>query len=732
MAQPIDPQSLIDASGGANDYSVQILSYVFGTPLSALGITGSTAGPGAVFFDQFFLTLNAALFGLGVFWFAFSVMSATVHTANEGQFLGKRYSSFWFTIRGIVGFSSLVPVFNGWSLVQLSMYAMTIMGIGLANLLLGGFGATGLTSALDGTLQPRSQYAEQMVLGSTPPSTESVRMVQTMLTGQMCAVARNNAIQTEGSLREGMEGEAITCRMTRTGGATNENKLDYRCGKVISQAPGLDRACGGFEIEIPTSASSGGAPRGYVDTQSMNNARTMVLSEISTQMQSLATEAISEHKRGTAGTLDFQNEIKKAAKKYDTAVATEALAQLPNARRGANEALMTATAHGWIGLGTSFHQVSKQMADVGTSLSARPNIVEPSAPEGEFDDEDYSEVIDRYKASETPEGGAAASGMVSKLFVGLTDGTLNLITGLTGDGTRVNVSNPIVYSQQLGDYIMLAGEGALFSWAVASAVPAAATQASNTVSNSFGGVAAVPASLAAGISQFAKTLTEVLGPLIMMGLLALFFFGIMLSVYIPLVPFITWWSAVIQWFVVVAESIVAAPLLAFAHLDADGEGLGQRTQYGYVFAINVLLRPALMVISFVFATVACIILGTILLELFKAVVPASNAQSLIGPIKFFSLIAVFMSLTLALVHTCFGMTSVITDQTLAWIGGHANSALGARHDQEASNVVVAGVGHGRMAMGQGVGKMASATGGAAAGPSAGGVVGGGGNGGPKI
>ncbi|MEW6133959.1 MAG: hypothetical protein AB1591_12500 [Pseudomonadota bacterium] len=109
-----------------------------------------------------------------------------------------------------------------------------------------------------------------------------------------------------------------------------------------------------------------------------------------------------------------------------------------------------------------------------------------------------------------------------------------------------------------------------------------------------------------------------------------------------------------------------------------------------------------MVISFVFATIACIILGTIFLELFKLAIPAANGQSMIGLVKGFSLIAVFMSLTLALVHTCFGMTSLITDQTLAWIGGHMNSALGAKHDQQADNVLVAGVSHGRGGVNAGI------------------------------
>ena len=37
-------------------------------------------------------------------------------------------------------------------------------------------------------------------------------------------------------------------------------------------------------------------------------------------------------------------------------------------------------------------------------------------------------------------------------------------------------------------------------------------------------------------------------------------------------------------------------------LDGDGEGMGQRTQHGYMFYINALARPGLMIIGFLAAS----------------------------------------------------------------------------------------------------------------------------------
>lgn len=694
MADPATPQTLIDASGGANDYSVQILSYVFGTPLSGVGITGAPAGPGAVFFDQFFLTLNSALFGLGVLWFAYSVMSATVHTANEGQFLGKRYSSFWFTIRGVIGFSSLVPVFNGWSLIQLAMYAFTIMGIGLANLLVGGFGGTGLTSAVDGTMIAKSYAAEQLAQTNTPPSAEAVRMAETILRGEMCAGARNGSISAGAGVEAGVTSEAITCR------ADTANGISYRCGQTFMGR--IDKTCGGFDLAVPSATGDFRmSSMATVDVAAINNQRAAQVQNMVITMRGVAGTVYTEHVQGVKNTVDFRKVIEEAAKKYDLAMAQAVQSQLTNAQAGANQAMKEATnGKGWIGIGTSYQRISKQMSDISVSLGARPSIIEPSGSGvGEalgFVNEDQALMQARmdgaYKNDDQgkmTDFGDGNDDWISKIFTPITNGALNTIASLGSGSSSSHVVNPVVYSQQLGDYIINGTVGALFTWGAINSAAGVAEGAAKGVGDSivgfFGGGV-----IAKGVVGGVTALLAAVSPFVTLGIAALFVFGIVLSVYIPLIPFITWWSAVIQWFVVVAESIVASPLLAFAHLDADGEGLGQRTQYGYVFAINVLLRPALMVMAFVVATIACIILGTMLLELFKIAIPEANAQSMIGPIKFLGLLSVFMSLTLALVHTSFGMTSLITDQVLAWIGGHATSALGAQHDREAGSVFVGG------------------------------------------
>jgi conjugal transfer/type IV secretion protein DotA/TraY len=47
---------------------------------------------------------------------------------------------------------------------------------------------------------------------------------------------------------------------------------------------------------------------------------------------------------------------------------------------------------------------------------------------------------------------------------------------------------------------------------------------------------------------------------------------------------------ILEWLTSVMLGVIAAPFLAFAHFDTDGEGLGQKTQHGYGFMLQSFIR----------------------------------------------------------------------------------------------------------------------------------------------
>ncbi|MFH7099199.1 type IV secretion protein DotA, partial [Klebsiella pneumoniae] len=62
--------------------------------------------------------------------------------------------------------------------------------------------------------------------------------------------------------------------------------------------------------------------------------------------------------------------------------------------------------------------------------------------------------------------------------------------------------------------------------------------------------------------------------------------------------------------------VLASSLWAATHINI-GQSNDERSTYGYVFLIDVMIRPMLMVMGFIFASLAIVALGTALNMMFK-------------------------------------------------------------------------------------------------------------------
>ena len=202
------------------------------------------------------------------------------------------------------------------------------------------------------------------------------------------------------------------------------------------------------------------------------------------------------------------------------------------------------------------------------------------------------------------------------------------------------------------------------------------------------------------VGEAAQRLAPLAMPMILLGLL--------MAVYIPLIPFITWFGALISYATIFVESIAAAPLWGMAHLDPNGDGMGQRTQHGYLFLLNVLLRPILMLIGFIAASALMIILGSILYTMFMPAMANVQGDSITGIYTILAFLAIFWVINLMLVQGGMNLIFVIPDQVLNWLGSIGQSHLGKEAETKIYGMVfsvaamgrnmVAGVASGREAL----------------------------------
>jgi conjugal transfer/type IV secretion protein DotA/TraY len=157
--------------------------------------------------------------------------------------------------------------------------------------------------------------------------------------------------------------------------------------------------------------------------------------------------------------------------------------------------------------------------------------------------------------------------------------------------------------------------------------------------------------------------------------------------YLPLVPFIIWFGAIINWLVVVLEAIIAAPLWAITHLDGEGDGLGGRSAHGYIFLLNVMVRPILMVIGFFGGGAILVVGGTFLNEIYGIAVANVQFDSVTGLVSMIAILFIYFTLCLTLVHSCFNLILIVPDQVINWVGGTASSALGRDASEAVRNSV---------------------------------------------
>lgn len=287
----------------------------------------------------------------------------------------------------------------------------------------------------------------------------------------------------------------------------------------------------------------------------------------------------------------------------------------------------------------------------------------------------------------------------------IIEGMINAGTGSAGGSSTV--VDPIIAMKNIGDYMMLIGDTALLlhtTGAVGKTITAIGTLAVGA-----GGVAAVATGAGAPIGLGAIALAKLATGLLALGDMLPFIGGAFLTVgalcaiYIPMVPFLNWVSALVQYLCIVVESFAAAPLWAFAHLQAEGEGMGQRSERGYLYILNLLFRPLLMVVAFFAASALVILLGSIVMQMYLPTIASAQGNSLTGLFSVLGYIFLFFIIMNTLIQGLFHLTSELADDAIGWIGGLGRQNIGKDTEGKVNNLFLAG---GRMASG-GVNRVAA-------------------------
>ena len=140
---------------------------------------------------------------------------------------------------------------------------------------------------------------------------------------------------------------------------------------------------------------------------------------------------------------------------------------------------------------------------------------------------------------------------------------------------------------------------------------------------------------------------------------------------------------------VVGEAVVAAPLWAMIHLAGEGDGFGHKTSHGYIFLLNCMVRPILMVIGFFLGGAIVVVGGKVLNELFMVAAANSQFDSVTGFVSIAAFVCIYVFVLLNMIHSCFNLILIVPDQVINWVGGHAAPNLGRDENDKARSAFVA-------------------------------------------
>jgi len=710
LAQAINDLPTLDdlSKADGDSTALRIFSSLFGkdfvaSPLTQIG--GASGLLGSLFF-----VFNGVLFVVGTGFILYNTVMMIAVSAHKGEVLGERMSSLWIPIRLGTGIFGMAPVFMGFSLAQAIMFMIAIIGNNLGDMM--------ARTAIEMNDEFNVIVPAPGLSAAQTPHLINQAVVDSLFAMHVCQMTYDKyQSQIDGEIWSDITNTigAVTTWMGITKGSGKPTILYDKNGGIA--VGNVNIVCGGIRVAdetTPRKSSSSGYRNPAVNYEEINaqtkaifEARKKLLREtdaaVRAQAEYWAYPILKDEPSYLYPSKELMDIAENAAKKETDFVQShlkKVLGDGDDSATGGRRSSAIAEAAkkkmiegGWMTLGSWYATFAESNAAVqAAAVGARFDPI-PMDFKGKKLPEEVSLIFE--KLGQQKADSDQASCLVGEANeVGRCSWGQNILRGAleaaVGNSAGAEMVNPIIASKNLGDW-MLVGVGSTISIGFIAKVAALSADSLKGVplAGEAGAAAAKVAALlsfktaSAVVNPFSAALSVFIGSPIWGAVLTMsLVLGIVLAVYIPLVPFITWFTASISYFASVVEGMIAAQIWAFSHLHTDGEGMGQRTERGYVYMLNMLLRPALMIFGFFFASAILVLLGTFFFNQIGPAVANMQGNTNTGPLIFFGLTVVFMIVILSLVQTVFNMIYEVPDRVIAWFGHGMEARMAQNMDRE--------------------------------------------------
>ncbi len=630
---------VFDVSG--SDSSMQYLGAVFGQ-MGTLPI-GSDGNP---LFSEMLQIMNKIVFFLGIIIVLYTGTVSTIQTAQEGEVMGKKWSTIWVPVRAAFGLFLLVPSpGSGYSYIQIGIMYLIVQGVGAANAIWDRV----LVSLAQGHTIVDITDADKAIADGKAVS-------QNFLTSELCAYLINSTDE----LSELIDFEPIEFFQSTSDPNTmmwgvEATNTPY-CGYV--KVPNVNSA-------IPDTLSGDSSAKLPLERLSRN-----MMVTISFSLLPLAEESLSNDDPDTWTTPANLSLVARTLNNGNLDIHN-----YYNSRRNDLTTILDfARLQGWIHAGSYYYTLVKGQAanltvgDYSPTGYKGPNfksLVGGDTDANNLDAKVNAKLTAIYKRAADMFGkkptrtellstGVAGSngGHLGPLTKFLRQMATDLIASMSG-GTGYR--DPLVPLSVTGQSIMNGVEIAF--WVLVAVIPLLALASIPPCLNPIWGVITT-------VGLIVITIFMIIGPLLWTA-------GVILGLYAPMIPFLVYTFSAIAWIILVIEAIVAAPLVALILVVPSEDEMG-KAGHSLVILLGLIFRPALMVVGFILGAKVLFVTAGMLDFGFKEYIMASIDG--IGVFGAIAIVIIYCGVMITIVHQCFSLIYAIPDKVLRWMGGQAETS----------------------------------------------------------
>ncbi|MFI4957374.1 MAG: DotA/TraY family protein [Gammaproteobacteria bacterium] len=723
-----------------NDLSLWYLGNIFGSDL----IPGQNV-PNQMLLSQLFGIFNQVVLAVGLAITVYAILIGTLNTAGEGKAMGEKLHSLWIPIRMMSGIGMLIPkAGSGYCMAQYIVIWMTIQGIGAAdsvwNTMLDYFKSGGSIYTTHAAATPTTNFTySNMDYVYSLMSTNKVKDSQqsaSILHSMVCMDKFNAMTDVE---RDGVRYAAYVPpdhpNLLVFG---NKKQYEYPASEKLDQMTGAE--CGIIKL----GKINGENKNLYEKTQHERLVERTYITGVQSMMNGLkyVSQAIAANKVDTRWEL-FYPQTLSSMDVYINYIVSYSKSLVPPKTTTVSQAgiLETFKEFGWMLAGNYYtllsHQGDKAVPTAGTfilpgaaGIDSKFEYIPPKNANSNDDKETVENIkhyFDRFmedpkamyniKGSEWQQEQAkkaasyqasASSGSVhspltqdkmSKIQEAVGSSNSNPVTGLTkievdsfikllsGEQNGGFVSqDPILSAAKHGKHLTEAAMTLMISFSVAWTT---------------GMLLAATMSSMQGGGYTMQTILDIFGPMIIALGAFMYGEGVMLGVFIPIIPYLTFLTGVIGWFLSVVEAVAAAPLVAIGLiLPESKEDIWGRAAPAYMLTLNLFLRPALMIVGFAAAMIVTWVLVEILNIGFLTLVAGTfRIENLFG---FVTIMMAYTAIFTYVVTEAYSLINVVPNKVFHWIG---DQSQGVKGPEEAIGAAKAGGEAGGRAVAAGAGSL---------------------------